>query len=363
MQPPPPTTTTTAKPITAAAARNPKHVKHKRRYCRVEGCTRIIKSQGVCQRHGAKPTLCKVEGCRRQAQGNFDRMCKAHFKAMKRITTPIPKVDSTDPPPAPEGSSVYDNVLPLSISYIPSTETVNPLVAHLKTGFDAQKPPAWHRNEERRARGLIPIENPASQLEAWERELVWMETLVLTGAPDVSFRHFARGWGRDKGFHMVLGQFICERQGDVRRKERQRVMKPEKKRTPKKQEGIGKNTYSSAETPVAADIFGAFDDFGNDEENAFADDVFNFTVEEFEVVTSQWNDTYTGVSYGSSSSAGTPEEPSPLPIEVMPEAFSVADLSSSQEDLLPPRQSQAFAPNFHLALHPPPQLEGDQLHF
>ena len=47
-------------------------VKHKRRFCRVEGCERIVKSQGLCQRHGAKPRLCKVDGCTKQAQGNFD---------------------------------------------------------------------------------------------------------------------------------------------------------------------------------------------------------------------------------------------------------------------------------------------------
>jgi len=47
-------------------------VKHKRRFCRIEGCERIVKSQGLCQGHGAKPRLCKVEGCTKQAQGNFD---------------------------------------------------------------------------------------------------------------------------------------------------------------------------------------------------------------------------------------------------------------------------------------------------
>lgn len=47
-------------------------LKHKRRYCRIEGCERIVKSQGLCQRHGAKPRLCKVQGCEKQAQGNFD---------------------------------------------------------------------------------------------------------------------------------------------------------------------------------------------------------------------------------------------------------------------------------------------------
>jgi len=47
----------------------------KRRFCRVEGCSRIVKSQGLCQGHGAKPRGCKVTGCPKQAQGNFDGMC------------------------------------------------------------------------------------------------------------------------------------------------------------------------------------------------------------------------------------------------------------------------------------------------
>ena len=93
-----------------------------------------------------------------------------------------------------------------------------PLIAHLKAGFDAGKPPAWHRNEERRARGQWPVTSPATQLEAWERELVWTEILILTGNSQTSFRHLARAWGRDKGFQTVLAQFICERKGSVERK-------------------------------------------------------------------------------------------------------------------------------------------------
>ena len=58
-------------------------LKHKRRYCKVDGCSRIVKSQGVCQRHGAKPRKCRVVDCPKQAQGNYDGMCKAHFRAHK----------------------------------------------------------------------------------------------------------------------------------------------------------------------------------------------------------------------------------------------------------------------------------------
>jgi len=99
-----------------------------------------------------------------------------------------------------------------------------PLIEHLRQGFeDSTQPPAWHRNEERRARGLHPVHNPATQLESWEREIVWTEILLLSGSPEASFRHLARGWGRDKGFHTVLAQFICERHGNVERKKRRKM--------------------------------------------------------------------------------------------------------------------------------------------
>jgi hypothetical protein len=204
-----------------------KLLKHKRRYCRTVGCTRIVKSQGLCQRHGAKPRQCRVEGCLKQAQGNFDGMCKSHFKSDKHETTTLPPKPnptlSAPEPPQPTGESVYDRILPASLAWNPITSAGEmPLIEHFKQGILLEKPPAWHRNEERQARGLWPVRNAAMQLEAWERELVWMEILLLTGTPESSFLHLARGWGRDKGFHMVLSQFICERHGDVERKKRER---------------------------------------------------------------------------------------------------------------------------------------------
>jgi stalled ribosome alternative rescue factor ArfA len=205
-------------------------VKHKRRFCKIAGCTKIVKSQGLCQRHGAKTRKCKVDGCEKQAQGNFDGMCKLHFKMTKTQLIAEP-VNPQDVSPEPEGESVYDRILPESIGWNDPDEPM-PLIKHLKEGFDKVKPRGWHRNEERRARGLVPISNPAIQLEAWERELVWLETCILSGAPHASFRHLARGWGRDKGFHMVLTQFICERRGDVERKKRGRGDYTRKERRP-----------------------------------------------------------------------------------------------------------------------------------
>lgn len=45
----------------------------KRRLCRYPGCTKVIKSQGHCQRHGARAKRCKVDGCDKQAQVRFNR--------------------------------------------------------------------------------------------------------------------------------------------------------------------------------------------------------------------------------------------------------------------------------------------------
>ena len=214
--------------MTDSAAK--KNVKHKRRYCRAPNCTRIVKSQGLCQRHGAKPRKCKIADCSKQAQGNFDGMCKAHFKESKReavaASQPIQQTVAPAGPPAPTGPSVYDGIMPASIQWQPGCGTEMPLIGHLRAGFEADKAPAWHRNEERLARGYFPVTNIATQLEDWERELVWMEILLLTGNSDTSFRHLARAWGRDKGFHTVLAQFICERHGDVERKRREHAPEP-----------------------------------------------------------------------------------------------------------------------------------------
>ena len=43
--------------------------KPSKRLCRYPGCTRVIKSQGHCQRHGARAKRCRIEGCEKQAQG------------------------------------------------------------------------------------------------------------------------------------------------------------------------------------------------------------------------------------------------------------------------------------------------------
>ena len=99
-------------------------------------------------------------------------------------------------PPAAEGVSVYESILPASISYRPTVITtiaspaktdanadggkkpaagssnsttvyagIMPLVAHLREGA-MNRPVGWHRNDERLARGLWPVSSLSTQLEA-----------------------------------------------------------------------------------------------------------------------------------------------------------------------------------------------------
>jgi hypothetical protein len=189
----------------------------KKRLCRFPGCNRVIKSQGHCQRHGAVAKRCRIEGCDKQAQGTHDGMCKRHWKA---VHFPAQEKTEPHPPPPPVGESVYDTILPQSIAFrptgtnnvastpmvgMPSKQTtvnnnkatttveaeiegsdnnadpwdapappegvaVMPLVLFLRD--NAHKKAGWHRNHERRARGVFPVSSLSCQLEPWERQLV-----------------------------------------------------------------------------------------------------------------------------------------------------------------------------------------------
>lgn len=86
-----------------------KLLKHKRRFCRESGCNRIVKSQGLCQRHGAKPKKCKIDGCEKQAQGSFDGMCKSHFRSLCSVayTTSYSAISSVG------SCGANDDIMPL----------------------------------------------------------------------------------------------------------------------------------------------------------------------------------------------------------------------------------------------------------
>jgi hypothetical protein len=61
-----------------------RQLKHKRRFCRIHECGKIVKSQGLCQRHGAKTKKCKMDHCPKQAQGNFGGMCSTLCEIRRR---------------------------------------------------------------------------------------------------------------------------------------------------------------------------------------------------------------------------------------------------------------------------------------
>lgn len=150
---------------------------------------------------------------------NVFLIAEYHFKNSAG-PSPTSSDDFTSDEAPPIGETVFKTIIPSSISWRSSIGDTMPLVRHLREGFESDKPAGWHRNDERQARGFLPVKNLATQLEGWERELVWMEILLLTGNWETTFRHLAHGWGRDKGFHMVLAQFICRRHGNVERKKR-----------------------------------------------------------------------------------------------------------------------------------------------
>jgi hypothetical protein len=101
----------------------------------------------------------------------------------------------------------------------PEGVALMPLVAFLREGSTNEA--GWHRNAERRARGLFPVTSLSSQLEPWERQLALVEVLLLSGGtPYANFKDLAHGWGREKGFHNLLATSVCERRGEVERKKR-----------------------------------------------------------------------------------------------------------------------------------------------
>lgn len=58
------------------------NVKYRRRTCKFANCNRVVKSQGVCQRHGARTKLCRAIGCQKQAQGGFEGFCSKYLGRM-----------------------------------------------------------------------------------------------------------------------------------------------------------------------------------------------------------------------------------------------------------------------------------------
>ncbi|KAL7465757.1 hypothetical protein ACHAXS_006074 [Conticribra weissflogii] len=261
--------------------------KYKRRICRFPDCTRTVKSQGHCQKHGAKAKRCKFPDCNSQAQGSHNGYCKRHwreFEAPESERRPAKKKTVEEPMTCePVGFSVYDEILPLSFVWKTTTKPVRvkresatesepvsnalenpddealhlqqnkghqfnlysrgseliPIAQHLAD--NAHLEPGWHRKNERLARGLCPPKSISSQLDTWEKQLAILEISLITGTfNDVGkngiFRHhrnLAHAWGREKGFHKIILEQLCDRRGDLERKKRSdtgKKMTLEKKR-------------------------------------------------------------------------------------------------------------------------------------
>lgn len=49
--------------------------------------------------------------------------------------------------------------------------------------------------------------------------------MLSGGTPHANFKDLAHAWGREKGFHHVLTNLVCERRGEVERKRRSDVGK------------------------------------------------------------------------------------------------------------------------------------------
>jgi len=129
--------------------------------------------------------------------------------SMIRVASLPPVMSASRAQFPPVGVSVYETVLPASVGFIKHSEAdVMPLAQYLHDGH--HKPAAWHRSEERQARGLPPCYD--TDLEEWERELAWMEMMVLSGSCQATFAHLARAWGRDDGLGNVLSQFLGQPQ-------------------------------------------------------------------------------------------------------------------------------------------------------
>eukprot|EP00977_Amphora_coffeiformis_P007851 scaffold1748_cov164-Amphora_coffeaeformis.AAC.4 len=203
--------------VSASDSSQEQLVKHKRRYCKMEGCERIVKSQGLCQRHGAKPRKCRIPDCPKQAQGNFDGMCKSHFRAAAEADKNEEEASSPGQPKERQGAlvSVLERIIPDSVTWTNRTGTPMPLISHLKEGFETSRQVAWHRNDERRIRGLPPVSSISDQFVDWEMELVFAETLALSGTSQMAFRYLAFAWGREEGFHSAIVQALCGKKNSL----------------------------------------------------------------------------------------------------------------------------------------------------
>ena len=129
-------------------------------------------------------------------------------------TTAVPVATQASENPTDHPSSPIDDAAAASMV------SAMPLVNFLRDGA-LYKEIGWHRQVERRARGIPQCASLSMQLEPWEKQLALVEILLLSGGtPHANFFDLAHAWGREKGFHQVVASSVCTRRGEIQRKKR-----------------------------------------------------------------------------------------------------------------------------------------------
>ena len=87
--------------------------------------------------------------------------------------------------------------------------------------------------------------------------------LLSGGTPQASFKDLAHAWGREKGFHTVLANLVCERRGEMERKRRSdlgRMLSREDRATFKEKLDKGRNAAKVAREEQKENGVAATDD-------------------------------------------------------------------------------------------------------
>jgi len=203
-----------------AVNRNPARLKIAKNKLRADVWVRNVKANlelGLCMSHCSQlhspNTIVLPPG-----------MCFRHWKATTTSNSPHELALSHLAEPAEEHynsaranlPSVYDNVIPSSITWkIDRASSPMSLVSFLTSNFKLGR--GWHRNQEWAARGDLMVGSLSMHLQAWEKQLVMLETALLAGIRNAPYRELAHAWGKHLGFHSDLVTTICKRKGDLDR--------------------------------------------------------------------------------------------------------------------------------------------------
>lgn len=211
--------------------------------------------------------LPKIEGCTEQMYKHDQKEANLP-PSLLSTNVSFDHADSSpdliEPLPDTVGESVYDRIIPFSISCSgharspaltinpPNEMSMNPITIGVNSEFDdtthpyhvmplvryflnsTAKPLGWHRIQERLCRGSKPLRSITAQFEPWERQLVMFETMLLSGTGWNATEDLSHAWGRENGFHIVLVNQICERRGVLEKKKRRdsgNMFSPKKNRS------------------------------------------------------------------------------------------------------------------------------------